>query len=48
MTATQRATKQTATRRERAAERALARSAVYRLLSQTLVYPGAEAVSAPG
>ena len=49
MTATQRMTKQTArqaARRERAAERALARSAVYRLLSQTLVYPGAEAVSA--
>ena len=32
-------------RRERAAQRALARSAVYRLLSQTLVYPSAEAVS---
>jgi TorA maturation chaperone TorD len=33
-------------RRARAAQRALARSAVYRLLSQALVYPGAEAVSA--
>jgi len=49
MTATPRMTKHTArqvARRARAAERALARSAVYRLLSQTLVYPGAEAVSA--
>ncbi len=49
MTAAQRTKKRMArqaARRERAAERALARSAVYRLLSQTLVYPGAEAVSA--
>ena len=33
-------------RRERAAQRALARSAVYRLLSQSLIYPTAEALNA--
>lgn len=34
------------TRKERAAERALSRSALYQLMSQALVYPSQEAVSA--
>lgn len=33
-------------RAERAAGRALARSALYRLLSQALVYPSGDAISA--
>ena len=49
MTATRRTTKHTATRtarRERTAQRPLARSAIYQLLSQSLIYPTIEAVRA--